>query len=93
VASPLLHNLLGQGLVRPDPLFLGFDVAEDGALIDSSGLKSNFLYAIGPLLKGRHWESIAVPEIRVQIAELAAKLTDSNPKMPEIFEAADASLF
>ena len=28
-----------------------------------------------------------------QIAELAAKLTDSNPKMPEIFEPADASLF
>jgi uncharacterized NAD(P)/FAD-binding protein YdhS len=93
VASPLLHNLLGQGLVRPDPLFLGFDVAEDGALIDSSGLKSNFLYAIGPLLKGRDWESIAVPELRVQIAELAAKLTDSNPNMPGIFEPADASLF
>jgi len=92
MASPLLQNLLGQGLVRPDPLFLGFDVAEDGALIDSSRLKSNFLYAIGPLLKGRHWESIAVPEIRVQIAELAAKLTDSNPMMLEIFEPADASL-
>ena len=81
VASPLLRDLLRQGLVRPDPLFLGIDAAEDGAVIDAAGSTSDVLYTLGPPFKGRLWESIAVPEIRVQIAELAAGLTGS--KVPE----------
>ena len=94
VASPLLQDLLRQGLVRPDPLFLGLDAAEDGALIDVAGSKSDVLYTVGPPRKSRLWESVAVPEIRVQIAELAAKLTDSEPVRSEVIESsAEANLF
>ena len=94
VASPLLQDLLRQGVVRPDPLFLGIDAAEDGAVIDAAGSKSDVLYTLGPPLKGRLWESIAVPEIRVQIAELAATLTDSEPARSETLESsAEANLY
>ncbi len=94
VASPLLQDLLRQGLIRPDPLCLGIEAAEDGAVIDAAGSKSNVLYTLGPPLKGRLWESVAVPEIRVQIAELAAKLTDSEPVRSEVLESsAEANLY
>jgi len=74
VDSPLLSNLLNQQLVRPDPLLLGLDTAEDGALLDVRGVPSGFLYTVGPLRKGHLWETIAVPEIRVQVSELALHL-------------------
>jgi uncharacterized NAD(P)/FAD-binding protein YdhS len=74
VNSPLLKDLLNQELVRPDDLFLGLDTAENGALLNTRGVASDFLYALGPLRKGNLWESTAVPEIRVQAHELAAQL-------------------
>lgn len=77
VTNPLLKNLLHQKLVRPDPLFLGLDTAQDGAVIDAHGVPSDFLYAVGPLRKGNLWETIAVPEIRVQVAKLALHLLSS----------------
>ena len=86
VASPLLQSLLRQGLVRPDPLFLGLDAAEDGALIDVAGSKADVLYTVGPPLKGRLWETVAVPEIRVQIAQLSARLTGSTVPAFELLD-------
>jgi uncharacterized NAD(P)/FAD-binding protein YdhS len=74
VDDPLIENLLAQGLVRPDPLFLGIDVDSKGALIDPSGSPSLVLYTIGPARKGSLWETIAVPEIRAQAAQLADHL-------------------
>ncbi len=75
ISSPLLTNLMEKGSVRPDELFQGLDVAENGALIDSDGVASNFLYTAGPFRKGQLWESVAVPELREQVAELAGLLT------------------
>lgn len=74
VDNPLLADLLDQKLVRPDPLFLGLDTAENGALLDARGVQSDFLYTLGPLRKGILWETIAVPEIRLQVSELASHL-------------------
>jgi uncharacterized NAD(P)/FAD-binding protein YdhS len=71
VGSPLLTDLIGGNLARPDALSLGLDVADDGGVLDAQGAPSNFLYALGPLRKGGLWESTAVPELRVQVAELA----------------------
>lgn len=77
VNNPLVKNLIHQQWVRPDPLFLGLDTARDGAVIDAHGVPSDFLYALGPLRKGTLWETIAVPEIRVQASELALRLLSS----------------
>ncbi len=76
--NPLMSALLARGLARPDPLFLGLDVSEDGALIGRDGTASEALYTVGPARKGSLWESTAVPELREQIHRLAQHLT--NPR-------------
>jgi len=79
IDDPLIKNLLAQGLARPDPLLLGLDVDSKGALIDFGGNPSPSMYAIGPARKGLLWETIAVPEIRVQASELAEHLALTLP--------------
>jgi uncharacterized NAD(P)/FAD-binding protein YdhS len=81
--NPLISSLLAQGLVRPDPLFLGLDVALDGALIGGDGTISQAQYAVGPARKGSLWESTAVPELREQIHRLAQHLTDISVRSPD----------
>ena len=68
--DPLIADLRRHGLVRPDPLYLGLEVAENGALVDQAGVTSDLLYAVGPVRKGTLWETTAVPEIREQVLAL-----------------------
>jgi uncharacterized NAD(P)/FAD-binding protein YdhS len=68
---PLFQNLLKRGLVRPDELDMGIDVGTDLAVIDQEGRHSEYLFAIGPLMKGTLWESTAVPELRGQAMRVA----------------------
>jgi uncharacterized NAD(P)/FAD-binding protein YdhS len=70
-ANPVLQDLLEHGLIRPDPIGIGLDVTPDCAVIDRSGKPSAKLFAIGPLTRGKFWEIVAIPDIRVQCAELA----------------------
>ena len=74
--SPLIKDLLDQGLIHPDPLSLGLDVGQDGALIGAVGAASDCLFSLGPPQKGILWETTAVPEIRGQAARLATVLLD-----------------
>ncbi|ACK69219.1 beta-lactamase domain-containing protein [Gloeothece citriformis PCC 7424] len=69
--QPIVLNLLTSGLVRPDPLHLGLDVANNGALINASGKPSHQLYTLGPPQKGCLWETTAIREIRQQAQHLA----------------------
>ena len=48
--DPLLDALFHWGQARPDPLGLGIDVAEDGAIISGNGDASRVLYYVGPLV-------------------------------------------
>ena len=70
--EPLIRSLLGQGIVRPDPLKLGLDVTAHCALLDPNGAISRRLFAVGPVTKGAFWEMTAVPDIRRQ-TELVAE--------------------
>ena len=80
---PLFQNLLQRELIRPDELDLGIDVAPDFAVIDRKGDKSEFLFAIGPLMKGTLWETTAVPELRGQAMRVAQSiLADVAPDEP-----------
>jgi uncharacterized NAD(P)/FAD-binding protein YdhS len=72
--SAFVRDLLRQGLIGPDPLALGLNVAADGALVDARGQASDRLYTLGPSRKGQLWETTAVPELRGQAAALAALL-------------------
>lgn len=69
--EPLLDDLFARGLARPGPLGMGLDHDPFGALIGADGRVRAHLFAIGPLRKGRLWETTAIPEIREQAAELA----------------------
>jgi uncharacterized NAD(P)/FAD-binding protein YdhS len=73
-SSNLLRSMIARGIGRPGPLALGLDVAESGALINQDGQEHDRLFAIGPLLKERLWETTAVRELRTQTLELARKL-------------------
>ena len=74
IESPFIRSLLSQGYARPDPLFLGLDVDDTGALLDADGHASESLFALGPARRGHLWETTAVPEIRAQSMALAEKL-------------------
>ena len=74
-SDPLLRDLVGQGLARPDPLRLGLDAGLDGAVLDATGTASATLFTLGPTLRGVRYETTAIPEIRDQAAALAGLLT------------------
>ncbi len=74
IKDPLLMSLLAQGLIRQDALGLGLETDIHGALADAEGTMSHLLYAIGPARKSSLWETTAVPELRVQAADLADHL-------------------
>lgn len=73
-ANPALQNLLQQGLIRPDPIGIGLDVTADCAVIGRTGQASDRMFAVGPLTRGRFWESTAIPDIRLQCAALARRI-------------------
>ncbi|HEY0862822.1 MAG TPA: FAD/NAD(P)-binding protein [Lacunisphaera sp.] len=82
--SPLLQQLIRDGLARPDPMDLGIGVEADLAVVGRDGRRSPFLFALGPLLRGTLWESIAVPELRGQALRVAQTLLDAGaPALPE----------
>jgi uncharacterized NAD(P)/FAD-binding protein YdhS len=72
IDSPLVRDLLSQGMARPDPLNLGLDVSADSAVINRWGVGSRQIYALGPVTRGLFWEITSVPDIREQCWKVAA---------------------
>ncbi len=71
--GPLFASLLRSGLAVADPL--GFAIeTRDGRVVDGEGNAHDDLRAIGALRRFELWESVAIPEIRVQAAEAAEAL-------------------
>ncbi len=77
--SAVHDSLLEAGLARTHPLGLGLDTGEAGALLDAEGRLSTTLFTLGWLRRGELWESVAIPEIRTQAAEIAAQLGRAVP--------------
>jgi uncharacterized NAD(P)/FAD-binding protein YdhS len=71
VQVPLHAQLVKDGKLRPDPLNQGLDVAVDEALIGRDGAPSDRLYVLGPPTRGRYTEIVAIPDIRLQAADVA----------------------
>lgn len=71
---PLIAGMRGQGLLTPDRLGLGIETDVQGRLIGADGSPVPNLFAIGPLCIPALFESIAIPDIRVQADELAQLL-------------------
>ncbi|MGZ2412951.1 putative NAD(P)/FAD-binding protein YdhS [Sphingomonas sp. F9_3S_D5_B_2] len=64
--DPLLRSLLDGAAIAPDHLGIGLDVDERSRVPGA-----NRLWALGPLTKGKFWEIVAVPDIRIQAAAVA----------------------
>ena len=63
----LLGQMIDDGLVAIDRLGMGIEV--DGGSRAGAGV-----WALGPLTKGVFWEVVAVPDIRGQVAAVAADI-------------------
>jgi uncharacterized NAD(P)/FAD-binding protein YdhS len=91
IGHPLVRSMLAEGTARPDPLRLGLDVTNTGALMHRQGSISRRIFAVGPVTKGAHWEIVAVPDIRRQCEVLAQHLAtldhapaaDAGPRAPD----------
>ena len=77
-ADPLLRHLLDAGLARPDPLRLGLDADARGVVRDAAGRPRGDIFTLGPPLRGRWYETTAIPEIRGQAAALARLLVTTR---------------
>ena len=72
--APLIAQLRDEGYIKQDDLKLGFEVDGDYHVIDSQGQAASDLFYLGPMLKARFWEAIAVPELRGHARRLAGLL-------------------
>ncbi len=81
--SVLLQNLLRRGLVTPDDMDMGVRIDADHTAIAGAGKRSPLLLALGPLLRGTYWETIAVPELRGQARRVAETLLEQAPSTTE----------
>jgi uncharacterized NAD(P)/FAD-binding protein YdhS len=71
-ASPFLALGMALGTMRTGPLGLGID-ADPATLrvIDADGAIDRPVWAVGPILRGVLWETIAIPDIRLEAVTIA----------------------
>lgn len=67
---PLIDGLVESGLAVHDPLGLGVQTSAEGRLVTRPGCEAA-IWCVGWLRRGELWESTAVPELKVQAAEVA----------------------
>jgi uncharacterized NAD(P)/FAD-binding protein YdhS len=70
----LFQQLVADQLLTPSPCGLGLQINDRYQLIGAQGHAVKGLWYVGPMLKARHWEAIAVPELRVHAQQLAREL-------------------
>ncbi len=73
-SNPVIRQLIADGAARADRLHIGLDVTETCQVVSATGTPAERLFAIGPLTRGTFFEIEAIPDIRVQCAELAERL-------------------
>jgi len=76
--DPLTAPLLAAGRARLDPLGLGLELDATGRVLDASGRPDPTLFVLGPPARAAFWETIAVPDIRTRIEDVAEALTRSR---------------
>ncbi|MFJ5552583.1 FAD/NAD(P)-binding protein [Streptomyces sp. NPDC093225] len=71
--APVWRSLFEAGAAVPGPLGMGVATV-DGRLLDEAGGTGLPVYTLGAPRRGELWETTAIPEIRVQAADLAREL-------------------
>lgn len=73
----LVTQLRDEGYLRADPLHIGIEVDEQYHLVGADGRKVPGMHYVGPMLRARYWEAIAVPELRRHSLQLVRHLLGS----------------
>jgi len=81
-ASPLLAAMSAAGHVQAEEVGLGLLTDNDGRAVARDGGAQDSLWVVGPLRRGTLWESTAVPELRVQAAEVVRKVLHAEAPGP-----------
>ena len=74
--DPLIKQLRDSHQIQTDGLGLGLNIDEQNHVLNTEGQPQGNLFAMGPLLKGVLWESLAVPELRQQAVTIAINMTE-----------------
>jgi uncharacterized NAD(P)/FAD-binding protein YdhS len=82
IDDPLIRSLLKNGLLRPHATRMGVDAMPDGRTIDADGNVRDRLLVAGSFLRGVLYESVSVPELRVQVRALADRVAESLARTP-----------
>ena len=77
-----MRRLLERDLLAPDPLRIGAYTDQDGRVLNQAGEPIHRLYTLGSPRMGFLYESIAVPELRVQANDLAKRILASHRGAP-----------
>ncbi|MCM2505053.1 FAD/NAD(P)-binding protein [Aureimonas altamirensis] len=77
-SNTLAAELVRTGRARLDPLRIGIETDETGAVLDAEGRASRRLFGVGPVTRALFWEVTAIPDIRVQCAALATRLAGTR---------------
>ncbi|TDN95398.1 MULTISPECIES: FAD/NAD(P)-binding protein [Halomonas] len=72
--SVLIEQLRETGLIQADALRLGLEVDDHYRPIGREGEPLPGLFYVGPMLRARYWEAIAVPELRTHTRQVARQL-------------------
>ena len=76
LSDPLIGQLIGAGLARPDAYGLGLDATTQGALIDRDGRPSSQLRPRRDR-RGAYWEITSVPDVRTKAKQVASAALDA----------------
>lgn len=79
INSPLIAQLRREGFIVADPLRLGLQTDENYNVIARDGKTVQGLRYLGPMLRARYWESIAVPELRAHAKQVALEILKRSP--------------
>jgi len=76
VSDPLISALLERRMIRQGAHGIGIDTDGRGAVVAQDGQVDARLYTLGSARIGQLWESVAVPELRLQAAALARHIIE-----------------
>lgn len=76
--DPLTGPLIASGRARLDALRLGLDLDARGRVLAADGTPDNRLLVLGPPARAAFWETIAVPDIRQRVEDVADALGASG---------------
>lgn len=80
--DPLMGPLIASGRARLDALRLGLDLDAKGRVLSADGTPDPRLFVLGPPARAAFWETVAVPDIRRRLEDVAGALAGSLRPAP-----------